>query len=112
MLRSGIGPADELRDLGIPVLGDLPVGRNLVDHPIVGVGLTLRPEARWPTTHARHTNCIVRYSSGLAEAGENDMVIVGLNVTGFTEEALARGYIGVSAFQTFSKGWLRISTAG
>ena len=33
LLLSGIGPADELRALGIPVLQDLPgVGRNLQDH--------------------------------------------------------------------------------
>jgi choline dehydrogenase len=110
LLRSGVGPADELRALGIPVVRDLPVGRNLVDHPIVGVGLALRPEARWPTPHARHTNCIVRYSSALAGAGANDMVFVALNIAGFDEAALARGYIGVSAFQTFSKGRLRLAT--
>ncbi len=33
LLRSGIGPADELRALGIDALVDLPVGRNLHDHP-------------------------------------------------------------------------------
>lgn len=110
LLRSGVGPADELRDLGIPVVHDLPVGRNLVDHPIVGVGLALRPEARWPTPHARHTNCIVRYSSALAGAGTNDMVFVALNIAGFDEAALAHGYIGVSAFQTFSKGWLCLAS--
>ena len=33
MLLSGIGPADELRALGIPVVADVPeVGRNLHDH--------------------------------------------------------------------------------
>jgi len=33
MLLSGMGPADELRALGIPVVADLPeVGRNLHDH--------------------------------------------------------------------------------
>ena len=31
--RSGIGPADWLRPLGIAVAADLPVGRNLLDHP-------------------------------------------------------------------------------
>jgi 5-(hydroxymethyl)furfural/furfural oxidase len=110
LLRSGVGPADELREMGIAVVRDLPVGRNLVDHPIVGVGLLLRPEARWPTPHARHTNCIVRYTSALAGAGANDMAFLGLNVTGFDEAALTRGYVGVSAFQTFSKGWLRLAT--
>jgi choline dehydrogenase len=32
LLRSGIGPADELKALGIDVAADLPVGRNLHDH--------------------------------------------------------------------------------
>lgn len=33
LLRSGIGPADELRALGIDPRVDLPVGRGLRDHP-------------------------------------------------------------------------------
>ena len=36
LMRSGVGPAGELRELGIPVLVDLPgVGANLADHPSV-----------------------------------------------------------------------------
>lgn len=36
LLLSGIGPADELRELGIEVVHDLPaVGRHLTDHPNV-----------------------------------------------------------------------------
>ena len=39
LLRSGIGPADELRALGIDVVADVAgVGRGLVDHPAVHVG--------------------------------------------------------------------------
>jgi choline dehydrogenase len=38
MLLSGIGPADELREVGIAVAHDLPgVGRNLQDHPSVAL---------------------------------------------------------------------------
>jgi choline dehydrogenase len=32
LMRSGIGPAEHLRSLGLPVTADLPVGRNLQDH--------------------------------------------------------------------------------
>jgi choline dehydrogenase len=32
LMRSGIGPAEQLRSLDIPVLADLPVGQNLQDH--------------------------------------------------------------------------------
>ena len=36
LLRSGIGPADELGELGVTVHADVPgVGQNLVDHPVV-----------------------------------------------------------------------------
>jgi choline dehydrogenase len=35
LMLSGIGPADELRPFGIPVVVDLPVGTNLQDHPLL-----------------------------------------------------------------------------
>jgi choline dehydrogenase len=40
--RSGIGPAEWLRPLGIPVAADLPVGRHLLDHP--GFGMRFRAD--------------------------------------------------------------------
>ncbi|RFU23198.1 GMC family oxidoreductase [Geodermatophilus marinus] len=47
LLLSGIGPADELRALGIAVVADVPgVGRDLTDHPDVYV--TWRPARRLP----------------------------------------------------------------
>ena len=43
LLRSGIGPAAQLRRLGIGVIEDLPVGAGLSDHP--GVGIEWSPAA-------------------------------------------------------------------
>jgi choline dehydrogenase len=44
LLRSGIGPAGELRELGIDVVCDLPgVGHNLHDHPRVPIVVAGRP---------------------------------------------------------------------
>ncbi|MFM9107265.1 MAG: GMC family oxidoreductase [Chloroflexota bacterium] len=37
LLRSGIGPAADLAALGIPSVADLPVGRNLIDHLLIGI---------------------------------------------------------------------------
>lgn len=37
LMLSGIGPAAALRDLGLPVVADLPVGENLHDHPNVSL---------------------------------------------------------------------------
>ena len=45
LLRSGIGPGEELRLHGIePVADELPVGEGLVDHPGVGVAWTPSPD--------------------------------------------------------------------
>jgi choline dehydrogenase-like flavoprotein len=35
LMLSGIGPADELAQFGIPAVLDLPVGTNLQDHPLL-----------------------------------------------------------------------------
>jgi len=43
LLRSGIGPADELTTLGIDVVADLPVGQRLQDQPGYGNAYALAP---------------------------------------------------------------------
>jgi 5-(hydroxymethyl)furfural/furfural oxidase len=75
LLRSGIGPAADLEKLGIEVVADLPVGRGLQEHAMILVALPAVDSAR-RSPHQRVTNCIVRYSSGLAGAGANDMMLL------------------------------------
>ena len=112
--RSGIGPAALLERLQIPVRADLPVGENLLDHPIVGGLLHLRDHAQVGTLMHRHTNCCLRYSSGLGGAGENDMIMIAGNLAGAalskTGPDASRGRIAVSIYQAFSQGHVRITT--
>jgi 5-(hydroxymethyl)furfural/furfural oxidase len=75
LLRSGIGPVEELARLGIEAVLDLPVGEGLQDHAMLMVRVPTVEEARHAVDH-RVTNCILRYSSGLAGAGENDMMLL------------------------------------
>lgn len=45
LMLSGIGPADHVRTLNIPVVADLPgVGQNLRDHPAVNLNWALQPD--------------------------------------------------------------------
>lgn len=47
LLCSGIGPAEQLRALDIPVIVDLPgVGKNLQDHPLLSVGFKAQVSPR------------------------------------------------------------------
>jgi len=108
--RSGIGPAALLARIGVPIVADLPVGENLLDHPILGIRLHLKPAARVPTPEHRHTNCCLRYTSGLADAGENDMIMIAMNLRPDAEGGVTRGLIAVSVYQAFSQGSVCITT--
>ena len=73
LMLSGVGPAEPLAELGIPVVRDLPgVGRNLRDHPTAAV--LYRAKGEKPDVHAPVTQVGLRYTvpgSGL----RNDMQI-------------------------------------
>jgi 5-(hydroxymethyl)furfural/furfural oxidase len=110
LIRSGIGPAAELRALGVAPVADLPVGRNLVDHSAIWLLLNLKPEARVATVEHRHTNCCVRFSSGHPGTGTNDLFMASMNLVGFDEEGRGKGLIVVATFQTFSRGWVHVTS--
>ena len=74
LMLSGVGPADHLREVGIPVVHDLPgVGRNLRDHPGVRVSLRVKddvaldPNGPW-------TNLTLRYTA-TGSPTRNDIMI-------------------------------------
>ena len=112
--RSGSGPAPLLTSLGIPLQADLPVGENLRDHPIIGALLHMREGAQVGTLMHRHTNCCLRYSSGLGDGGTNDMIMIAGNLAGSTLAQsgpnAALGRIAVSLYQAWSQGHVRITT--
>ncbi|XP_074605752.1 glucose dehydrogenase [FAD, quinone]-like [Brevipalpus obovatus] len=55
LMLSGIGPAEHLRDLGIPLVSDLPVGENLQDHIYPG-GLTFTIDNKFTLSQDRIFN--------------------------------------------------------
>lgn len=74
LLRSGIGPASHLAAMGIPVVAERRgVGRNLREHPSIGVSAFLRPNARIESGEHYHIQLILRWSSGMAGTGPGDM---------------------------------------
>lgn len=110
LMRSGIGPATLLRAFDIPVRADAPVGENLLDHPQLSIQIDLKPEARAASLDTRHTNCCVRYSSGLENSGANDMIFIAFNLLGATSDHYRYGYIWASVYQSFSRGRLVITS--
>ncbi len=110
LIRSGIGPRDQVELLGLESIAQLPVGENLCDHSAVSIRARLKPEFRVGVEH-RHTNCCLRYTSGHPGSGVNDMFMASTNLTGYTEEATHFASFVVATYQTFSKGTVRLSSA-
>ena len=109
--RSGIGPRGLLEGLGIKVVAERPVGEHLLDHPILGaLARAARADAQVSTLAHRHTNCCLRYTSGLAGSGVNDMIMIAGNLRPAEDGGTTRARLAVSAFQAFSEGSVRITT--
>lgn len=124
LLLSGIGPADQLREMGIDVRADLPgVGENLQDHALVPMTWRLRPGTpslnhffrgtgligpvlrylatrRGPmTTPPSEFGCYLRSDEHLPY---NDIQVFGLPLTGDVEAALRDGREMPEAFPGFT----------
>jgi choline dehydrogenase-like flavoprotein len=53
LMLSGVGPADHLKSLGIPLIADLAVGDNLQDHPeVMGMIFTTNKVKLFYTVYA------------------------------------------------------------
>jgi choline dehydrogenase-like flavoprotein len=98
--RSGIGPAEDLRRLGIDVLVDLPVGRGLQEHPHMYFGFGLRDGLAEPK-NGRHTNAVVRWSSELEGCLSSDMMGI---INGPAPGMPAMAGIGLWVNQPYSRG--------
>ena len=81
LMRSGVGPAGELRELGIEVVADLPVGFSFQDH--AGIMATLGFEAPYDpaTAPKRHGHLCIRLTTGVGDE-TNDGFIAATNALG------------------------------
>lgn len=104
-LRSGIGPSDELRALGIDVVSDLPVGRGVQDHVALGF---MAPMAEVKTPGVLRPVVACRWSSGDPDGGRNDMM---WNVSGPWSHPDLGDNIGsllTQIYRPFSRGELHL----
>jgi 5-(hydroxymethyl)furfural/furfural oxidase len=80
LMRAGIGPVGNLKDLGIPVVSALEgVGQRLMDHPSISLSSFIRRGARMNEHTRRHIQMGIRYSSGMPGIPAGDMFVAVVN---------------------------------
>lgn len=112
LLRSGIGPADDLVTQGITLVADRPgVGGNLMEHPSIAVSALLKREGRTAFPEEHHEQAIVRFSSGLADTVPCDMHGAILSRSGWHSIGYRLGTMFFWVNKSYSSGRLRLASS-
>lgn len=107
LLRSGVGPAAHLAELGIPLVQEAPVGQALVDHPFYYNAYAARPErigAQSPAIGAK-----LWTHSSTAENGELDIHVTATHLFPHEHSPTKVGFVlAVALTRPLSRGrlWL------
>jgi 5-(hydroxymethyl)furfural/furfural oxidase len=111
LLRAGIGPAADLKSLGIPVVADLPgVGRNLQNHALLFIAAHLRRGARQSPTVRPHPMTCFRYSSGFPGAPASDMYIAAHSKSSWNALGATIANFNATLFKPRSRGKVTLQT--
>jgi choline dehydrogenase len=80
LMLSGVGSADHLDSLGIPVVADLPgVGQNLRDHPTVNMQWHIQDGLPANNTDKPWHQVILRYTAPNSDLANDMIIYVGVN---------------------------------
>jgi choline dehydrogenase len=106
LIRSGIGPADHLKSLGISVLEDLGgVGQNLIDHPLLALVFAADPP-EIENVPAFQTTLTLKSNPALPD---HDLHINPVSV--YTDHGAGQFMILVSVLKPLSRGQLRLRSS-
>jgi len=112
LLRSGIGPIDDLRKLDIDVIADVPgVGSNLQNHQITYLVVHTRSNANHKYGNRLHTMATLRYSSGLKNCPPSDMYISLVGMTGWHELGRRLSSLTPAVIKPASRGRVTLRNA-
>jgi 5-(hydroxymethyl)furfural/furfural oxidase len=111
LMRSGIGPARHLDEVGIRAIHDLPgVGQHLMNHVGLSIAVHLPRAAMQPARQRGFGQNCLRLSSGV-DGPEHDLMVVPVNKTAWHPLGLRIAALAVEVHRTHSMGEVRLRSA-
>jgi 5-(hydroxymethyl)furfural/furfural oxidase len=112
LLRSGIGPAEDLRALGITVAADRPgVGRNFQNHSQLHFALALKPGSRMAANAQHYIMTSLRFSSGLDGTVPGDLFHYYTGRVSPKPFGLRMAMVAVALYAPVSRGFVALRSA-
>jgi choline dehydrogenase-like flavoprotein len=112
LLRAGIGPASDLKRLGIPAVADRPgVGRNLQNHLYLHFALTIPPGLRLAADRRGFAIAGLRLSSGVPECPAGDLLLFALGRANPQPFGTGLAMLGAALYAPFSRGEVTLNSA-
>lgn len=112
LMRSGIGPAAQLRTHGIDIVTDRPgVGQNLMEHASTAVSTYLPPALRLADLNEHHDHAILRFTSPLPGAPEGDLHAAMIARSGWHSIGQRIGTLFIWLNKPYSRGQLTLASA-
>ena len=110
LLRSGIGPAEELYQYGIDVIADRSgVGKHLMEHPGVNFGCYMRPDFRLPDHLRLPMYAGLRWSSHIEGCPPGDMYLIPMNKSFWHAIGERIGLIMLWVNKSYSTGQVKLN---
>lgn len=111
LMRSGIGPAAQLRKQGIAVVTDLQgVGQNLMEHASTAVSTYLPAAMRLDDLDEHHDHAILRFTSDLPGAPQGDMHAAMIARSAWHSIGQRIGTLFIWLNKPFSRGQLTLTS--
>src|SRR5262249_4568536 len=111
LMRSGVGPAAKLNQLGVPVVLDKPaIGQNLMEHSSTAVSTYLPPSMRMTDLDEHHDHAILRFTSDLPNAPPSDMHAAFIGRSGWHSIGQRVGTLVIWLNKPYSRGQMTITS--
>ena len=113
LLRSGVGPAEQVRRLGPPLVSDLPGLGRLFDHPLLTVTFTLKRDFRAPAPAPKDffSSMLLLWTSDTPSSQKNDLNVHTQSFIGTSEAARETGGLVMGLGAVCSSGHVALESA-